>query len=132
MTGYEFSGQPGPARADTAGGERAAAAAAVAALSAIWSRHRDEVLASVAVVDEAVRRGLAGRPDDGACEQAARAAHKLAGSAGTFGFAAAGEIAGRLEDAFVTGSGPPLGRYPALAELALELRRELAAGSTNG
>jgi HPt (histidine-containing phosphotransfer) domain-containing protein len=81
-------------------------------------------------VDDAVQRGLAGRPDRGCRERAARAAHKLAGSSGTFGFPVAGEIAGRLEDALAGADPPSPEEYPGLADLVLALRLELDAGSS--
>jgi HPt (histidine-containing phosphotransfer) domain-containing protein len=124
MCDDDVAAQSDPARDRVIEADRATAAA----LAAIWIRHRPTILADVATLDEAVQNGLAGRPDEGRRERAGQAAHKLAGSAGTFGFPIVGEIAGRLEDA-LTGSAPPASdRYVALAELVRALRRELDAG----
>ena len=95
---------------------------AAAALRAIWARRRDEVLASVDVVEEAVLEGLLGPLDDTRRKAARRQAHKLAGSAGTFGFIAAGEMARELEG--VLGE-PGVDQFPRLADLVLSLRRAL-------
>ncbi|HEY5196790.1 MAG TPA: Hpt domain-containing protein [Solirubrobacteraceae bacterium] len=117
------TGQGGSSGAGVAAADRVAAAA----LNAVWIKHRETVIAAVDTVDDAVQNGLAGRPDDGHRERAGRAAHKLAGSSGTFGFPIAGEIASRLEAA-LSGSPPSsLDQYPALAELVIALRRELDA-----
>jgi chemotaxis protein histidine kinase CheA len=123
MEGDDLAGPAAPACA-AAGSELAAGRA----LEAIWIRNRGEILAAVDTVDDAVAHASAGAPDDGRRERAGRAAHKLAGSAGTFGFRAAGEIAARLEEALSGCDPPSTDRYPPLAELVLALRRELAPG----
>lgn len=106
----------------------ARADAAAAALAAIWERRRVDILASVGLMEEAVLAGLSGLLDDAQRDRACRAAHQLAGSAGTFGFVAAGEIARELEHA-LGGAGPPAPEdLPRLADLAVALRRELEAG----
>jgi HPt (histidine-containing phosphotransfer) domain-containing protein len=112
-----------------AGSARSVAAAerlAGEALRAIWIRNREEILAAVATVDDAVENGLAGRPDDGRRELAVRAAHRLAGSSGTFGFPLAGEIAGRLEVSLSGSGSPSAEEYRGMADLVLILGRELA------
>jgi hypothetical protein len=98
---------------------------AAAALSAIWVRHRGEIMLAVDALAAAVADGLAGQLDDSQRERASGHAHRLAGSAGTFGFAAAGEIAAELEQALSGRFAPPPGACPALAELVAALRREL-------
>jgi HPt (histidine-containing phosphotransfer) domain-containing protein len=105
-----------------AGAERLAAEA----LRAIWIRRREEILAAVATLDDAVENGLAGRPDEGRRELAVRAAHRLAGSSGTFGFPLAGEIAGRLEVSLSGSGSPSAEEYRGMADLVLILGRELA------
>ncbi|MEA2373324.1 MAG: hypothetical protein QOH12_3718 [Solirubrobacteraceae bacterium] len=111
------------------GRESAADRAGAAAVSAIWRRHRAEILGQVGAVEDAVRDGVAGRSDNGGRERGGRAAHKLAGSCGTFGFPVAGEIAGRVEDALCGSCGPSADQYLALVGLAHALRRALESGS---
>lgn len=108
-----------------------AAGRGAAALRAIWVRRRDEILASVAVLENAVLDGLAGQLDDVRRERACRDAHKLAGSAGTFGFLAASEIARELERALSPPRTPP-DRFPRLADLVVALRRELEVAPPAG
>lgn len=67
------------------------------ALRAVWERHRGLVLERVAVLEVAVAALAEGRLDEGLRRQAERAAHQLSGTVGTFGFAAASEAAGALE-----------------------------------
>jgi diguanylate cyclase (GGDEF)-like protein len=111
--------------AQAAGGD-APTDGAAAALAAIWMRRRDEVLAALGVVESAILDGLAGQLDDERRDEARRCAHRLAGSAGTFGFGVAGETARELEHAL---GGSPLvpDRFPRLADLAVRLRHELEA-----
>jgi len=97
-------------------------------LSAIWERRRDEVLGRVGVVEDAVLDGLTGQLDAVQRERACREAHKLAGSAGTFGFPAASEIARELELALDAPRALPPDQFPRLADLVVALRRELEAG----
>jgi hypothetical protein len=98
---------------------------AAAALGAIWVRHHGEILLAVDALEDAVADGLAGQLGDAQRERATGHAHRLAGSAGTFGFAAAGEIALELEVALSGRSAPPPSDCPPLAKLAAALRREL-------
>jgi diguanylate cyclase (GGDEF)-like protein len=102
---------------------------AAVGLSAIWTRRRDEILAAVAVVEDAVRDGLVGRLDDARRECAYRETHKLVGSAGTFGFLTAGEIAHELERALSAPVAPSPEECARLAVLVVALRRELEADS---
>jgi diguanylate cyclase (GGDEF)-like protein len=94
------------------------------ALRAIWVQNRDEVLAQVGVVEDAVAAALAGALVDDERARAARAAHKLAGSVGTLGFMAASERARTLELA-LAGPPSPVVDLPRLAEAVLALRSEL-------
>ena len=66
-------------------------------LEAVWQRHRAGVLQQVGVLEEATVALMRGRLDTDLREAARREAHKLAGSLGTFGLAAASEQAGALE-----------------------------------
>jgi HPt (histidine-containing phosphotransfer) domain-containing protein len=62
-------------------------------LRRVWARRRDDVLARVDAIDRALANGR----DEDAREEGRRQAHMLAGSAGTFGFPAASELARALE-----------------------------------
>ncbi|WP_239307989.1 Hpt domain-containing protein, partial [Frankia sp. Cj3] len=67
------------------------------AVRAVWERAGPALLARIDVLDDAVAALLEGRLDEAARERAAREAHKLAGSAGTFGFGHASDLARDLE-----------------------------------
>jgi DNA-binding response OmpR family regulator len=96
-----------------------------AALAAVWAEHRDGVVGRLAVLEEAVAALLAGTLDGELRDAARRQAHQLAGTVGTFGFAAAGERAGELERAFAGPGQPAYADAPRLAELVLAIEREL-------
>ncbi|MCW2952837.1 MAG: response regulator receiver modulated diguanylate cyclase [Conexibacter sp.] len=68
-----------------------------AALGEIWARHREGILAQLAVLEGAVRALLGGTVDAPLCTQAVREAHKLAGSLGTLGFPDGTDAARELE-----------------------------------
>lgn len=83
---------------------------AAAAIAAIWARHRDDAMGRVTVLEDAVAALLENRLSEGTRRGAERDAHRLAGSAGTFGFLHASESARRLEGIFAgTESVPPAG-----------------------
>jgi HPt (histidine-containing phosphotransfer) domain-containing protein len=58
--------------------------------------------------------------------EARRAAHKLRGSAATYGFVALGAAAGAIEDVLLAAEGEPVALAPLLLDLATEATR--AAG----
>lgn len=60
----------------------------------------------------------------GAWEEARRAAHKLRGSAGTYGFAEVSAAAGAIEEALIESNGPP---DDAVKARVAELVREVGA-----
>ena len=66
-------------------------------LARLWATHRPEVDARLGVIEAAIAQGDEGAPDDESRAAAKRAAHQLAGTAGTFGFTAASEHAAALE-----------------------------------
>lgn len=66
-------------------------------MEAIWERHRPTMLARVAVLERATVRASAGALKPALAEEACTAAHQLAGSVGTFGYARASELARELE-----------------------------------
>jgi HPt (histidine-containing phosphotransfer) domain-containing protein len=76
-----------------------------ALLAAAHSQFAASLPAKVAAIEEHVARG--------AWEDARRAAHKLRGSAATYGFAALGASAGAIEDALLA-VGDPSGDVRAL------------------
>lgn len=90
---------PSPPSDGDAGAGRPAAAVE-AAVQGVWARMRDTVLARVDPLDDAVAALVEGRLAELERDQAERAAHKLAGSAGTFGFDEASRVARRLERRF--------------------------------
>ncbi len=65
------------------------------ALRRIWHERRDSVLDRVAVIERATHAATIGELDAELRAEAGGSAHMLAGSAGTFGFARASEIAAR-------------------------------------
>lgn len=77
-----------------------------AAVQHIWARTRDTVLARVDVLDEAVTALVEQRLDEDTRVGAEQAAHKLAGSAGTFGMPEGSRLARRLEQRFATSPAP--------------------------
>lgn len=77
-----------------------------AAVQQIWARTRDTVLARVDVLDEAVTALVEQRLDEDTRAGAEQAAHKLAGSAGTFGMPEGSRLARRLEQRFATSPDP--------------------------
>jgi diguanylate cyclase (GGDEF)-like protein len=93
-----------------------------AAIAALWLRQRDEMLRRVDIVEAAVASLLEGNLEAEPREEAERAAHKIAGAAGSFGFADASTHAREIETAMrrdVT-----LADAPRLSELVVAIRRE--------
>jgi HPt (histidine-containing phosphotransfer) domain-containing protein len=66
-------------------------------LERVWAQHRSEISARVATIEGAVGALAAGTLDDASRLDAVRAAHRLAGTAGTFGFGDASQHAAALE-----------------------------------
>ena len=93
-------------------------------LARLWATHRTEVDARLAVIEAAVAQCDDGALGDESRAAAKRAAHQLAGTAGTFGFAAASEHAAALERRLAD---PPDQIDPAgLQTLSIALRAALA------
>jgi diguanylate cyclase (GGDEF)-like protein len=117
-------GAPASASAGPAPGGRAALPAAV---TAVWLKYRDQVMARVDVLESAALGLMEGRLDRDGRRAAEREAHKLAGSVGTFGFAEGSRLA-REAEMLLTGPNPPTQSDALrLADLAVALRRELTA-----
>jgi HPt (histidine-containing phosphotransfer) domain-containing protein len=92
-------------------------------LARLWATHRTEVDERLATIDAAVARGDDGTLDERSRATATRAAHQLAGTVGTFGFAAASEHAAEVEQRLAEGPGEIDG--PAIAALMTALRAAL-------
>jgi DNA-binding response OmpR family regulator/HPt (histidine-containing phosphotransfer) domain-containing protein len=97
-------------------------------LRAVWTRRRPDVLGRLDVVEAALADALEGGLGEDAREDAERAAHQIAGSAGTFGFDAASVAARGIEHALRDGLGDPAALLR-VATLAAELRTELEASA---
>ena len=95
------------------------------ALRAIWEQRRENILARSAAIQRAVDAAIDGTLEAPVRAAAAREAHMLAGSAGTFGFRRASELARELEGQ-LEGDAPldPAG-LPRMADAAGELNAEL-------
>jgi HPt (histidine-containing phosphotransfer) domain-containing protein len=95
-----------------------------AGLAQLWAEQRETALERVGVLEDAAAALAAGTLDDELREAARSAAHKLHGSAGTYGFHRASELAGELEDTLA--AGPVDGkRARQIAGVVLALRTEL-------
>ena len=79
--------------------------------------HLEQVLADIA----------AGRADENQRQQATESAHQLVGSAGTFGFPGASQLAGELERYFVEADFTDQARLATAREQVARLRAELSA-----
>jgi diguanylate cyclase (GGDEF)-like protein len=93
-----------------------------AAIAKLWSRQRPEMLRRVDVVEDAVASLLEARVEPEQLSEAQRAAHKIAGAAGSFGFGQASDRAREIELALRTGVS--LADAPRLSELVLGIRRD--------
>lgn len=88
-----------------------------ALLRSIWARQREDVLGRVALIEAA----LAGAPAEAERGEAARQAHMLAGTAGTFGFPDASALARKIELALDAGAAVDDGLRAAAAALRAAL-----------
>lgn len=112
--------------------EADAADAAAAAIATIRAQALESSRARTAVLEDAVAALIEGRLDAATRRDAEREAHRLAGSAGTFGYLAASESARRLEH-ILAGSAPvPVAQILAAAEAVVSLRAELEGEPTPG
>jgi diguanylate cyclase (GGDEF)-like protein len=73
-------------------------AALQSALAALWTHHRDDVVDLIGEIRVFVDSGLGAGDATSSVEAAERAAHRLAGSLGTFGLADASDTARQLEE----------------------------------
>ena len=91
-----------------------------AELADLWTANRPQIDARLTTIDVALKRLSTGTLDVGSHAAALAAAHQLAGTAGTYGFAEASELASALLSGL---AGPHHG--PELVELADALRAAL-------
>ncbi|HLY62006.1 MAG TPA: Hpt domain-containing protein [Terriglobia bacterium] len=98
------------------------------AVFALWSRFQETMFARLALVERAIEAGIGNSLNDEQRGEAGNAAHKLAGSLGTFGLGEGSKLAAQLE-AMLEGASP-FGpeEYRRLGELAKMLRREIERG----
>jgi HPt (histidine-containing phosphotransfer) domain-containing protein len=99
-------------------------------LARLWATHSDEIAARMATIEAAVVALDAGALDDASRVSAARAAHQLAGTAGTFGFAAASEQAAAVEVHLTGRVAGADGDPSALEPLVVALRAALRGAGT--
>jgi len=101
-----------------------------AATEAIWRRVHESELRRVAVIEAAIGSLIEGRLGEPERAAAERDAHKLAGSAGTFGFHRASELARELEMLLAAGTAERSAALHA-AGLVEQLRRELSSAAVS-
>ena len=100
------------------------------ALARLWDAHRGEIDARVSAIEAAVAPIGEAPRGDAARAEARRAAHQLAGTCGTFGFAQASLHAAAIEDGL---TGAPGGTTAAeLAQMVIALRAALPQTETTG
>lgn len=93
-----------------------------AAIREIWQRAYTAIEQQISEIEQAANSLRLGTLDEPTRATAENAAHKLAGSAGTFGFAAVSEIASALERLLKS---PTPADLQSIADLALALRTQL-------
>ena len=91
----------------------------------IWSRSRDSHLGRVDLLERAATALLEGSLDEALREEARCAAHRLSGTAGTFGFHGASGLARAIELAFSTSGELAPDAVFRVASQVLALRRDL-------
>jgi diguanylate cyclase (GGDEF)-like protein len=114
MTRMEGTGDMGASEADVA-----------EQMAALWASHRENSLRRLKVIEDAAAALASGSLEGDLRNEARIEAHKLRGSAGTYGFPRASELAGELEDLFAGDDPIPIERVPVVAATLLELRTEL-------
>jgi diguanylate cyclase (GGDEF)-like protein len=94
------------------------------ALKQIWEMNKQDVRSQLASAEQAVVAAVAGELGEELRELGARAAHKLAGSVGTLGFAAASKRAHEVEAVLAAGVPEP-GAAVLLMDAVRDCRKEL-------
>ncbi|GAC1318307.1 MAG: hypothetical protein NVSMB2_12990 [Chloroflexota bacterium] len=95
------------------------------ATAAIWARVRPSIVTGLSVQDRAIVAILSGNLDDETRAAALRAAHKLAGSLGTYGFKDGSEAARQLEQVWQSEARLKSSDAAGLAAVAVQLRLAL-------
>lgn len=103
---------------------RAPSADLTGALAALWTRHRASNIERVARLEAAAAGTLRDALDEATRDAAEQAAHKLAGTLGTFGIADGTDLARRAETMLRDGPRDP----QTLAEVVVALRAAVVAG----
>ncbi len=88
----------------------------------MWARHRSQILERVAVLEAAASAVTANNLSASDRDAAQAAAHKLAGTLGTFNLARGTDLARELEQVYSRESAPPAASGQQLASMAAELR----------
>ena len=99
-----------------------------AAVESIGDHARSVNLDRAARLEHVLADIAADRAGEGERQEATEVAHQLLGSAGTFGFPGASQLAGELEHYFVEADFTDQARLAAARDLVARLRAELAAG----
>jgi chemotaxis protein histidine kinase CheA len=103
------------------------AAAMAAAMQRMWTQFRPQMEQRVGVLETAAVALAAGRLSEEQRAAAARAAHTLAGTLGTFGLDEGTELAREAEPAFAADAPQDAGRAARVAEIAAALRAMIEA-----
>jgi HPt (histidine-containing phosphotransfer) domain-containing protein len=98
-----------------------------AAVESISDHAREANLARAAHLERVLADIAAGQADEEERQRATESAHQLVGSAGTFGFPGASQLAGELERYFVEADFTDQARLAAARDQVGRLRAELAA-----
>jgi diguanylate cyclase (GGDEF)-like protein len=114
----------------TARSPRSEASEARAAIAAIWEKSRDDVLARVTMLEEAVAALMENRLTEAERRSAERDAHRLAGSAGTFGFVRASQSERKMEWIFAGPDPNTPDKVLTAAEEVVVLRTDLDSATT--
>jgi signal transduction histidine kinase len=97
------------------------------AIAQLWARQRDDLVRRVEVIESAIAALRTGGLTQEQRLLAARAAHRIAGAAGSFGFADAARYGRELETAL--GRGPMPEDVDRLTELVRGIRQKLELGA---
>jgi HPt (histidine-containing phosphotransfer) domain-containing protein len=99
-----------------------------AAVSALWERFSEKIFARVAMLDGACQALQKDCMSEELRQEAKMAAHNLAGSLGTFGYADGSKLAGEMESILDEGGSWDQAQTDRLSELVGNLRKELEQG----
>ncbi len=91
-------------------------------LEKMWARYLPDILERVRALQQASAALTSGTLSPTACKAAESAAHKLAGTLGTFALPRGTELARELEQAFADEDGPDAASAPRIASVVSELR----------